>query len=199
MLRQEINLYRHFETPRTTADLLTWKRYWILNAVMLLLLILILIASFTENIYSRNREKKLQSQIARYQKEFQQLKSSLPQLFFNNDVNEAVKSMQAELNAQQEIINILSKNKPFSDVLTSFSRTVVPNLWLTSISLQKNGDEITIKGHSIGNNVDEYIAKIDQDSYLKNFNIKLDNVKNTDATKINSTIDFEISMVKHGN
>lgn len=199
MLRQEINLYRHFETPRTTADLLTWKRYWILNAVMLLLLILILIASFTENIYSRNREKKLQSQIASHQKEFQQLKSSLPQLFFNNDVNEAVKSMQAELNAQQEIINILSKNKPFSDVLTSFSRTVVPNLWLTSISLQKNGDEITIKGHSIGNNVDEYIAKIDQDSYLKNFSIKLDNVKNTDAAKINSTIDFEISMVKHGN
>lgn len=199
MLRQEINLYRHFETPRTTADLLTWKRYWMLNVAMLLLLIIIFIASFAENIYSRTREKKLQSQIAGYQKEFQQLKSSLPQLFFNKDVNEAVKSMQAELNAQQEIINILSKNKPFSEVLTSFSRTIVPNLWLTSISVQKNGDEITIKGHSIGNNVDEYIAKVDQDSFLKNFNIKLDNVKNTDATKTDSTIDFEISMVKHGN
>lgn len=199
MLRQEINLYRHFETPRTTADLLTWKRYWMLNVAMLLLLIIIFIASFAENIYSRNREKKLQSQIAGYQKEFQQLKSSLPQLFFNKDVNEAVKSMQDELNAQQEIINILSKNKPFSEVLTSFSRTIVPNLWLTSISVQKNGDEITIKGHSIGNNVDEYIAKVDQDAFLKNFNVKLDNVKNTDATKADSTIDFEISMVKHGN
>jgi Tfp pilus assembly protein PilN len=199
MLRQEINLYRHFETPRTTADLLTWKRYWMLNIAMLLLLIIIFIASFAENVYSRNREKKLQSQIIGYQKEFQQLKSSLPQLFFNKDVNEAVKSMQAELNAQQEIINILSKNKPFSEVLTSFSRTIVPNLWLTSISVQKNGDEITIKGHSIGNNVDEYIAKVDQDVFLKNFNVKLDNVKNTDATKSDSTINFEISMVKHEN
>lgn len=197
MLRQDINLYRHFETPQTSADLLTWKRYWILNLAVLILLIIILIASFIENIYTKRQEKNLQVQLASYQNEFQKLKGTLPQLFFNKDVNEAIKSMKDELAAQQQIIDILAKNNSFSEILTSFSRSIVPDLWLTTINILKNGNLVTIKGHSLGNNVDEYLAKIDHDAYLKNFSVKLDELKNTDTKGDETKLNFEITLVKH--
>ena len=197
MLRQDINLYRHFETPQTSADLLTWKRYWILNLAVLILLIIILISSFIENIYTKRQEKNLQVQLASYQNEFGELKGTLPQLFFNKDASEAVKSMKDELAAQQQIIDILAKNNPFSEILTSFSRSIVPNLWLTTINILKNGNQITIKGNSHGNNVDEYLAKIDHDAYLKSFTVKLDELKNTDTKGDETKLNFEITLVKH--
>lgn len=197
MLRQDINLYRHFETPQSSADLLTWKRYWISNFVVLILLIIITISSFIENIYSKRQEKKLQAQLASYQNEVQKLKGTLPQLFFNKDPNEAVKSMKEELAAQQQIIDILAKNNSFSEILTSFSRSIVSNVWLTTINILKNGNQITIKGNSLGTNVDEYLAKIDSDPYLKKFSVKLDDLKNTDTKGSEAKLNFEITLVKH--
>lgn len=197
MFRQEINLYHYFETPRTSGNLLTWKRYWLLNMAVFVLLTIIYLASMIENTYLANKAKELHLQSASYQTEFQKLKSSLPQLFFNKNTEEAVKSMRSELAAQKEILAILSRHEPFSEVLASFSRSIVPNLWLTNISIQKNGDEITVKGNSVGNNVDEFIAKIDQDKLLKNFNVKLNNVKNNDVTDANTKLTFEITMTRH--
>lgn len=197
MLRQDINLYRHFETPQTSADLLTWKRYWISNFAVLILLIIIMISSFIENIYAKRQVKKLQAQIASYQNEFQKLKGTLPQLFFNKDANEAVKSMKAELAAQQQIIDILAKNNSFSEILTSFSRSIVPDVWLTTINILKNGNQITIKGNSLGTNVDEYLAKLDRDTYLKKFSVKLEELKNTDIKSSEAKLNFEITLVKH--
>ncbi len=199
MLRQDINLYRHFETPQSSADLLTWKRYWISNFVVLILLIIITISSFIENVYSKRQEKKLQAQLTSYQNEVQKLKGTLPQLFFNKDPNEAVKSMKDELAAQQQIIDILAKNNSFSEILTSFSRSIVHDVWLTTINILKNGNEITIKGNSLGTNVDEYLAKLDSDAYLKKFSVKLDDLKNTDTKGSEAKLNFEITLVKHEN
>lgn len=199
MLRQEINLFRHFETPQTSADLLTWKRYWMSNLAVLVLLIIIMIFSYFENIFAARKERNLKAELASYQSEFQKLKGTLPQLFFNKDVNEAVKSMQDELSAQQQIIDILAKNNPFSEILTSLSRSIVKDVWLTNINIQKNGNEITLIGNSIGSNVDEYIAKLNSDNYLKNFSVKLNELKNTAAKGNEAKLTFEITLAKHEN
>ena len=92
MLRQEINLYRQFATPHTSADLLTWKRYWLSNAAVLILLTIIYIFSLVDYAYMKHHIKILQAEVAVYQSEFQKLKSTMPQLFFNNDVNQVPKS-----------------------------------------------------------------------------------------------------------
>lgn len=197
MLRQEINLFRHFETPQTSADLLTWKRYWISNLAIMALLIIIMIFSYIETIFAERKERNLKTELASYQSEFQKLKGTLPQLFFNKDVNEAVKSMQDELSAQQQIIDILAKNNPFSEILTSLSRSIVKDVWLVNINILKNGNEITLKGNSVGSNVDEYIAKLNGDNYLKNFSVKLDDLKNTAAKGSEAKLTFEITLAKH--
>ena len=196
MLRQEINLYRHFEPPRTQADLLSWKRYWILNIGVFVFFTVIYIFAYVENIYLKQRLKQAQVALATYQTEFQKLKNTFPQLFFNKDINEAVKSMKNEVAAQQEIIAILSKHAPFSEDLIALSRSIVPNVWLENISIQKNGEDITIKGNTLGSYIDEFLAQINKDQLFSKYNVALSDAKNKSVDAQNVKLSFEIRMVK---
>lgn len=196
MLRQEINLYRYFETPHTSADLLTWKRYWLSNLAVFILLIIIYFFSSIEYIYMEHQIKNLQADLVNYQTQFLKMKSTMPQLFFDKDVNDAVKNMKSELAAQQQIIEILSRNTPFSQILTEISHSIVPDAWLTSIEIQKSGAEITLKGNTIGTNVDEFLDKIGKNTLLSNYKIELNEVKNKNPDDENIKLGFEILMVK---
>lgn len=197
MLRQEINLYQHFEPPKTAADFLSWKRYWLFNVIVVILSIIIFIFSAIENVYLKHKVDKQQLILAKYQSEFQKIKNTLPQLFFNKDINEAVKSMQNEVAAQKEIIAILARHIPFSEDLVGLSNMIVPNVWLSLISIQKNGDEITLKGDGIGiQNVHKFIGNMENDKIYKNYSIELNEIKNKDVNDPNVRLNFEIRMVR---
>jgi hypothetical protein len=197
MLRQEINLYRHFHPPKTNADLVNWKRFWIFNITVFILMTIICITSFSENIYLRKKDKDLQAQLVIYQTEFEKLKGTFPQLFFDKDINEAVKTMQSQIAAQQDIISILSKHTAFSENLIAFSRTIVPNVWLNLIDINKNGDDILIKGNGIGiSNLHAFIANLQNDKIFGRYTIEIKEVKNKDLSDPKLKLSFEIQMAK---
>lgn len=198
MLHQEINLYKHFEAPKSEGDFLTWKRYLFFNLIIFIILCLIYVSSWIEYIYLKHRNNNLQAEMAIQEKQFNQYKSKLPQIFFQQDINDVIKSMKSELDAQKKIIEILGKNVSFSKVLIELSSTIIPDVWLTKISIEKNGSQIMLHGNTSGTLIDEYLDQIGKDKFFSNYTIKLNQVKNETPTKAdtNANLKFEILLEK---
>jgi hypothetical protein len=196
MLQQEINLYRHYEETSAHADFLIARRFWIFNAIVVISLLIIYFFSIFQLFYMRHREKNLEITLAKSKDEFNKIKSGMPQLFFNKDVNEAVKSMRSEVAAQKKIIEILSRNVPFSKILTALSEAIIPDVWLSSISIQKNGEDIILKGNTIGTKVDEFLDSIEKNKLFTSYHIKLDEVKNSNTESQDIRLSFVITLVK---
>ena len=54
MLRQEINLYRSYQAQPTNASFLTWKRYWILNALAAIIMLIVGMTTIIGNHINKN-------------------------------------------------------------------------------------------------------------------------------------------------
>jgi len=198
MLQQEINLYRFFAAPVTDAEFLTWKRYWIANALFASFMVIILLLSISDNYYLKQRLNLAQAKMAEYQAQFQKLKGSFPQFFFGENINDAVTSLKNEMAAQKQIIGILSMHNAFSQNLISFSRTIVPNVWLTKISIEKNGDDITLQGESIGmNSMHNFISNLEKDKIYTTYTTTLKKISNEDVKDPATKLSFELNMVKN--
>lgn len=197
MLRQEINLYRQFLTPVTDASYLTWKRYWIFNGIVTILLIFVYISSSISDASDRRKLLSLQTNLTTYQAKFNQIKSKMPQLFFSENINESVKNLKKEMETQNKIISILSVHAPFSEDLYALSRTITPKVWLSTIIIEKNGSEIILKGNSIGiDNLNNFIENLSNEKKFDGYEIQLQEAKNQDISNPNVRINFEVNMAK---
>ncbi len=195
MLRQEINLYRQFTAPVTDATYFTWKRYWLLNIIFAIIMVVVFIASMMQTIYLRHEADTLQVKIAHFKEDFTKLKSSFPQLFFSENIGDSVSSLKRQMDAQQKIISILSKHSPFSGVLQGLSRSIIRNVWLNSITISKSGEMIVLDGHSIGmSNINDYINALNNDKSFDQYTVVVNEVKNMDVHDPNIRLTFQINM-----
>lgn len=200
MLRQQVNLYRAFTTPFTTQQYLTWKRYWILNGIFLLFLIIVYFYTLFQNKQMQHKATVLQTQLASYQAEFKKLKDSFPQLFFSEDINDAVTGLKKQMAAQKNIISILSRHTPFSDVLMALSRTIIPNVWLTDILIDKDSNEITLEGESIGmKKLNDFQDSLVKDKAFEKYAIVVNEVNNSDVNNVNVRLKFQIKLTRKAN
>lgn len=199
MLHQEINLYKHFEAPKSEGDFLTWKRYLFFNLIVFIILCLVYVSSLIEYTYLKHRNSDLELKVIDQEKKFNQYKSKLPQIFFQQDINDVIRGMKAELDAQKKIIEILKKNISFSKAFIKISHTIIPNVWLTKITIEKNGDQIMLYGNTLGTLVDEYLDQIGKDKFFNAYTIKLNHVKNETPTAAdaNTNLKFEILLEKN--
>jgi len=109
-----------------------------------------------------------------------------------------VTSLKNEMAAQKQIIGILSMHNAFSQNLISFSRTIVPNVWLTKISIEKNGDDITLQGESIGmNSMHNFISNLEKDKIYTTYTTTLKKISNEDVKDPATKLSFELNMVKN--
>lgn len=197
MIKQEINFYRHFKPKQTTGSVLSWRRFWILNGVILALLFATYIISLVEVIYLRSQNQSLQKELVTYQTKFEAVKKTFPQLFFSDDINQSVADLKQEIAAQERIVSILSKRDPFSDNLIALSQSIIPNVWLTRIQIQNNGDEITLDGNSFGiSNLHHFISKLNESAVYSKYEVDIKGIKNTNKESTNGKISFELHMVR---
>jgi hypothetical protein len=200
MLRQEINLYRSYQAPQTNASFLTWKRYWIFNAIVAIIMLIIGITSIIGNYIDTRDLKENEVQLTQLKNDFTKLKSSYPQLFFSENITDAVNNFKKEMAVQQELIAMLSKRTTFSDDLIALSRTIHSDVWLKRISIQKSGNEISLAGESIGmTNLNEFLATLDKDSVYKNYAVSINEIKNKNTNDPTIPLSFEIMMTKNEN
>jgi Tfp pilus assembly protein PilN len=200
MLRQEINLYRQFTAPLTNATYITWKRYWISNGVYAALMVIVYLYSLMNTTFMRHDAEKLQQQLISYQSDFKKLKDSFPQLFFSENINESVNNLKNQITAQQKIIGILSRHAPFSEVLSALSRTIIPNVWLSYMLIDKSGNIVVLNGDSIGmTNLNDYLVNLKKDAVFAKYELVVQEVKNNDVKNPNNHLDFQINMARNNN
>lgn len=198
MLRQEINLYRSFKAPKTGASLLTWKRYWLSNLLVVIIMGMIGISTIIGNYVDEGILEKNAHELTQLKDDFTKLKSSFPQLFFSENITDAVSNFKKEMAVQQELIAMLAKRTPFSADLLGLSRTIQPNVWLKKIMIQKSGNDITLEGESIGmTNLNEFLANLDKDPIYKDYAIVINEIKNKNVSDPTNPLNFEIMMTKH--
>lgn len=198
MLNQQINLYSHFEKPKTDAEFLTWKRYWISNILFAILMVIIFMFSITENSLLKKKLQLSNTELISFQSQFQKIKGSYPQFFFGEKIDDAVSNLKKEMAAQKKIIGILTSHNPFSQNLIALSQTIVPNVWLTEISIRKSGNDIMLIGESIGmKNMQDFITRLDKNTIYGPYSTSLKNVNNKDVKNPETRLSFELNMVKN--
>jgi len=193
MLRQEINLYRPQFNAQQTEGFLTWHRLQMIIGGFTAFLFLIFLYSLISNYFLRSEVLNAQTQERRLQNKFAELKNHYPQLFFSKDVHESVNALQKELSAQENIIESITNHAPFSQYLIGLSRSITPNVWLTQIEIEKNGQLITLKGKSMGMDaLHGFLNNLLKDKAFTGLMLNLSNIENN----VSQNVNFEINLSK---
>lgn len=197
MLRQQVNLYRYFQAPPVAASFLTWKRFCQLNLFMFCFFVLSYFFSVWENYYLTNKKISLEQNIKILQEKFIAVKSTYPELFFSQDVSESVNKLKKELETQTRIISILVKRQPFSNDLIAFAKAIVPNVWLSRITIDKNGDEITLDGKSTNmKTLQLFLENLLNNKTFDGYVINIRQVENAAKGDKENNVTFEIGITK---
>lgn len=197
MLRQEINLYQSFKSPTPVTDFLTWKKLQLSNIFFIFLLFLVYLSSLW-NVHSLKTKKvDMQIQLDTLQKKFTQIKSTYPPLFFSQDINQSLNQLQQELVTKEKTLDSITNQIPFSNKLIALSETIIPNVWLTNITILKSGQEIILKGKSTRmENLHSFLGNVSNEKIFSGFGLHINDIENASKDTVSKNINFEISIEK---
>lgn len=198
MLRQDVNLYRSLEIKKPAALFLTWgrlKQCALLFAALLMIIYLIL---FTNYYLSRQQVNRLAMKETSLHREVMSLKESFPQLFFSQDVGETVDKLKNDIEGQRKILNSLITMSSFSEILQMLSATIIPDVWLTKITVMENGNKITLDGNSSDiTEIQQFADNLRRHAVSKIYDIDISNIEESTNIKSPSKLNFIISMTKN--
>lgn len=199
MLRQEVNLYKFFKDPIALADWLSLDKFLFYNSLIFLFLILLYIFSAWSNHRLEAQVIQAQGDVAQLQNNFYKLREKFPPIFFTQDINQSVKQIQNEIHAQEDILESLSNPVLLSKQLASFSQSIVPQVWLTEISINKGGDHIELTGDSLKmENLQGFIKNLSQHPLYATYRLTVNDISN-ENTPGNSNLHFQITLEKKEN
>lgn len=191
---QRINLYRIAAKGPEEKILLTWERLWISHIVILTLLILLHLNDLWGLHQVRKERKHAQLAEKKLQLEIQNKKATLPPEFFVKDVNTAVVNLKKELENEQKLIEAITNKVPFSQYLIAFSKLIVPNVWLININITGGGNELVLKGSSMGpESLQKFMQNITHDKLFSEHELTVKNISSPGSDP-NDKIDFEIML-----
>lgn len=197
MLRQEINLYKAFDAPQPAAYFLTWQRLCYCLLAIAVMFSVIYVFSLLHLYHLRHKNEALAVKVNHLKNEFETIKKLYPPLFFAQDVSLSINSLQQELTEQKRILSSLAKPTPFSKDLIAFSALMVPNVWLTGMTLTHRGADIVLKGKSTSmESLQKYINNLMVYPLFANYVFNIDNIIKTDKPSENGELNFELNMTK---
>lgn len=91
----------------------------------------------------------------------------------NAGLQEQIKKAEAEVQALQQVSDILQKSefgntKGYSEYLAAFSRQITEGIWLTGLSLQGAGNEIALHGRTLQPDlVPAYITRLGREPVMQ--------------------------------
>jgi len=167
---QQINLFNPI--------FLKQKKYFSV-VTMLQALVLILLGSVLVYGYAQYEVQQLQEQSAEATRRFEDAQNRLtryaaeysPQQA-NLLLQEQLKKTEADLAAQQELINTLKSGaigntQGYSPYMRAFARQVVPGLWLTAFSITGDGAQMSLSGGVLNPGLlPEYIRRLDREEIM---------------------------------
>lgn len=196
MLRQDINLYYDTHEGTINSDFLPWRQYKIITLLLILFFVLLTLFAFYQLHNLREEKVALQKRIQNLEKTYQQLKQSYPGFFFSDNVTDSLKSLQAQLETQKELLSIFANRSSFSKTLIALGQTIVNEVWLKKISILSNGNKIVLQGYSSSaKHMQNYIMKLENENAFKHFNITLKHIDQNDPDQT-QPYSFEINLIK---
>jgi Tfp pilus assembly protein PilN len=197
MYKQEINLYKHFAELNTDISPFSKKRLLLSWSLFIILSFILYFGSLWEIHQLGQENKQLISQENKLKSTFFALKNQYPALFFSQDAEATMTRMEAEITEQEKIFKSVQDNIPFSTYLTALANTIVPNVWLTSITIQNSGDEMSLKGEALDKNeLQGFLEAIQSNSLFKPFKLESQDIGNTGNSDSDKHLNFEITLMK---
>lgn len=139
----------------------------------------------------------LAQQSEQAKQKFFQAKSKLPGIFFVENTAQSLEKIQQEIQLQEKLLSKMVSQLSFSQSLDAFSRTIVPNVWLTDILITKNGTDIILRGKSINtSNLQSFITNLTKEKLFSNYALNVKNIEDPTPDKSTDTVLFEIELLK---
>lgn len=196
MRRQEINLYRSIEAPKSKV-FLTWKKFWLVNGLVFTYLIFVYFFSLYDLYHLKKSKLLMQKQVTQLEKNFFRIKKAYPSIFFSSDLPQSINNLKKELAAEEALLNRIINRTLFSQKIVALAQVIVPNVWLTEISFINSGQEIILKGKGIGmENVHTFMSNLIQEKKFSGYSLNINNIENLDKNNINN-FTFEIQLAKN--
>ncbi|MBA3661727.1 MAG: PilN domain-containing protein [Gammaproteobacteria bacterium] len=195
MLQQEVNLFRFFKTASAKHTLLDWRSLWLLNGIFLFFCILLYGYYIWQNHRLENKKSEQLVIVSNFEKQFYEAKAKFPEFFFTQDVSQSIEKLQLELVSQEKLLISITNQKIFSQILFAFSRTIVPNVWLTRMVISKGGNEIALKGNGFSmTEVQVFLNNLVKEKLFTDYILNIKNIENTVKDKTINNLSFEVTL-----
>lgn len=196
MFRQQINLNKAFIKPKIVDSLLSFRRFWITNAIFLSLLFILYIGSLIELYYLNGQFKSLVIQNNLLEKQFENTKNQYPTLFFSQDIETNINHLEQSLASEEKILETISRKVDFSIYLEMFSQLIVPQTWLTSFSIDNQGSTVQLQGKSLtANGIQLFLNNLLAEKQLHDYTLNIKDIRHTTENE-QHRFEFEINAVK---
>ncbi|EKD71875.1 MAG: hypothetical protein ACD_46C00080G0010 [uncultured bacterium] len=198
MFRQEVNLYQTFEDPIAPITPITWKQMWIINTIFLFSLIIITFSNYWHINTLKKTKIELLKKVQETQAAFYKIKSTYPSVFFSRDVAQSIEKMEREILAREKLLQKTANHGLFSQQLEAFSTAIVPNVWLTEITLSKSGDHIIIKGQSqSAAEMQQFIMHLTSEKIFSTYALSVKTIEDNTKTEAKGDLLFELNLIRN--
>lgn len=195
MMHQEINLYNQLSKPQPTTALVSWRQFWICNAIFFGGLVAISIFLQINIFILQSSESSLLLKEKELQQNFFTIKSHYPGLFFSQNVAKTVDDLQKELVSGENFLRGISTQIPISTYLSILSNTILPDIWLSKISIKDDGENIYLKGKTLTTqSVQQFLEILVNEKAFSGYILNVNNIGPN--VPDNQPVEFEINMVK---
>ena len=197
MQKQNINLYRTFETPRSVSQALPWKSFWFLQTLFITVFFLAYLISLWDVHSLKTKRSNLTAEATLLQNKFEKIKATYPPIFFSQDVDQSLGQLKQQFSLEERVLKNISNATSFSQFLAALGKIIVLNVWLTEMTFAQGGDEIILKGQNRGiNNLQAFIRNIDHEKLFFGYVVTINNIESINKDVKNNLTTFEIKIAK---
>lgn len=196
MLRQEINLYHPIIKVKSIAERYDWNKFILANILFFIFMLLCYFYSYYHIYHTKAEISALQTTLQAKQQSFELTKKQFPQFFFSGDVTQSVADLKNMVESQAQALEMITLGKSFKENLTVLSEIITPNVWLTSITIDKNGTNMVLQGKSFNMEaVHFFLENAAKHAHFAHYQFVVNNIDNN-QTDTETTISFEINIMK---
>lgn len=197
MFRQEINLYTYFDA--LTKDISPFTRNKLLLSWMLFIFFTFI--SYGYSLWHIRQLTIKESEIIKKSAEMQQISSTIkekyPQAIFEKNTDSIITAMEVDMKEQKQLIAIIESNSPFSAYLETLAAIIIQKVWLTNISIQKNQEEIVLKGETTNKlALNNFLQAIQNNNFFSPFKMKSQEIGTIKSSDPASNVAFQATMIR---
>ena len=197
MLRQQVNLLDFIHSAKVEKYNISIRIFILLNVLFNLIMIIIFSMQLI-NLFNIDKQVSgISHQLSISQKKLSDVKKRFPSEFFDKTETSAQNEIVNEIATSKSLLRELSRPILFSSILLSLSKNITDQAWLTKITVENEGDNITLNGHSYSVlELERFVNRLSEDENFPNRSFNISKVVNRNEKNKLSALDFEVKITE---